>query len=226
MARTDRSAFLANVRRALAAGARREESTAPPTAVRSAAPADGELSSLFEREAVAADATVVRAASIREARDTIASLLHELGAKRVVSGNTELLRELDVRGDEFTVEVCQFGESEAERDALRASEARADVGLTEADYGIAESGTLALLHRPGQGRAISLLPPVHVAVLRTVDLLPDLGALFERLESDERHPASALTFITGPSRTGDIEFVITKGVHGPGALHVVLLDSD
>jgi L-lactate dehydrogenase complex protein LldG len=175
---------------------------------------------------VAADATVVRAASIREARDTIASLLRELGAKRVVSGNTELLRELDVRGDEFTVEVCPLGGSEAERKALRASAAGADVGLTEADYGIAESGTLALLHRPGQGRAISLLPPVHVAVLRTGDLHPDLGALFERLESDERHPASALTFITGPSRTGDIEFVITKGVHGPGALHVVLLDTD
>jgi L-lactate dehydrogenase complex protein LldG len=194
--------------------------------VRSAAPADGDIASLFEREAVAADAAVVRVASIREARDMIASLLRELGAKRVVSGNTELLRELDVRGDEFTVEVCQPGESEAERDALRASEVGADVGLTDADYGIAESGTLALLHRPGQGRAISLLPPVHVAVLRTGDLLPDLSALFERLDSDERHPASALTFITGPSRTGDIEFVITKGVHGPGALHVVLLDTD
>ena len=72
MARTDRSAFLANVRRALAAGARHEESPAPPAALRSAAPPDGELSSLFEREAVAADATVVRAGSIREARDGIA----------------------------------------------------------------------------------------------------------------------------------------------------------
>ncbi len=150
---------------------------------------------------------MLRVASIREALGAIQARLDKLGASRVVRGDTELLRQLDLRGDEVAA-------------------AEADAGVTEADFGIAESGTLALLHRPGQGRGLSLLPPVHIAVLRASDLVPDLGALFHKLQSDARHPASALTFITGPSRTGDIEFVLTKGVHGPGEVYVVLLEDD
>ncbi len=207
MARTDRGAFLAKVRDAVAAGARGDPMDGRPQESSASSPAPRDLAEIFAREAGAADCEVVRAASIREARDAIQGLLDKLGASRIVRGDTELLRDLDLRGDEVAA-------------------AEADAGVTEADFGIAETGTLALLHRPGQGRGISLLPPVHVAILRASDLVPDLGALFRKLESDDRHPASALTFITGPSRTGDIEFVLTKGVHGPGEVHVVLLEDD
>ncbi len=225
MAGSDRASFLAEVRRALVAG----ESGETRSALASASPAEGlpaseALADQFVREARAADAEVTRAASLSDARVAVRKLLLRLGAKRIVQGDTDGLRALGVGGDGLEVRTIRLDES-SQAD-LRALTAAAEVGLTEADYAVAESGTLALLHRPGQGRALSLLPPVHVAIVRAADLVPDLDALFRRLASDPRHPASALTFITGPSRTGDIEFVLTKGVHGPGEVHIVLVEED
>jgi L-lactate dehydrogenase complex protein LldG len=98
----------------------------------------------------------------------------------------------------------------------------ADVGISGVDYALADTGTLVLLARTGQARSISLLPPVHIAIVGAEQLLSCLDDLFPlvRLESDL---ASAITFITGPSRTADIELTLVVGVHGPQELHVVLL---
>ncbi len=66
------------------------------------------------------------------------------------------------------------------------------------------------------------MPPVHVAVLDSRDVVLELAALFEKVAARDALP-SALTFVTGPSRTGDIEQTLTVGVHGPGELHLVLI---
>jgi L-lactate dehydrogenase complex protein LldG len=83
-----------------------------------------------------------------------------------------------------------------------------------------------LLARKGQARSISLLPPVHIAVVKPEQLLSGLSDLFPLLrgEAEGRDLSSAITFITGPSRTADIELTLVVGVHGPQQLHVVLLD--
>ena len=225
MARSDRQSFLAEVRRALVAGGNSETRSAlAPATPHEESPAREALADQFVHEARAADAEVTRVASLSDARVAVRELLSRLGAKRIVQGDTDGLRALEAGGD--GLEICTVGPDESSQADLRALIAAAEVGLTEADYGVAESGTLALLHRPGQGRALSLLPPVHVAIVQAADLLPDLAALFLRLASDPRHPASALTFITGPSRTGDIEFVLTKGVHGPAEVHIVLVEEN
>jgi L-lactate dehydrogenase complex protein LldG len=94
------------------------------------------------------------------------------------------------------------------------------------DHAIADTGTLVLLARTGQARSVSLLPPVHVAVVRPGQILSSLDDLFPVLRHDGNGElASAVTFITGPSRTADIELTLVVGVHGPQELHVVLLDS-
>ena len=223
MARSDRQSFLAEVRRALVAGEGGEaRSPVAPASPPEGLPASEALVDQFVREARAAEAEVTRVASRADARVAIRELLSRLGATRIVQGDTDRLRALGVRGD--GLEISTVGPDESTHAELRTLIAAAEVGLTEADYGVAESGTLALLHRPGQGRALSVLPAIHVAVVWAGDLVPDLAALFKRLESDSRHPASALTFITGPSRTGDIEFVLTKGVHGPGEVHIVVVE--
>ena len=95
--------------------------------------------------------------------------------------------------------------------------------MTGVDYGIAETGTLALLSRPGEGRAVVLVPPLHIAVLHSRNICYELGELFERVIAEEGALPSALTFITGPSSTGDIVLVHTVGVHGPGELHLVII---
>ena len=114
------------------------------------------------------------------------------------------------------------------RQELRALLARADLGLSGVDYVIAETGTLVLMARAGQMRGVSLLPPVHVAVARTsqvIATLADYLLLAQAAGADpQQYLTSCVSFVTGPSRTGDIELKLTVGVHGPGELHLVLMD--
>lgn len=218
----EREDFLARLRTSLAGGG------APPPRPEPRRPAASkdEMAERFVRELAAVGGVVHRAASSGEARLAILDILAARGARRVIRGATQKLRELDLdrslerAGVELTVADLEDG---TPREALREANFTADAGITSADYGVAETGTLALVTRPGQGRAVSLLPPVHVAVLDADDVVAELGALFERVTADGAELPSALTFITGPSRTGDIELVLTVGVHGPKELHVVLL---
>ena len=92
-------------------------------------------------------------------------------------------------------------------------------GVSRAIYGLADTGSVVLAASPDEPRARSLLPDVHVSLLREADILPDLAALFERLDGEL---PSALAIVTGPSRSADIEQKLTVGVHGPGEVHVVL----
>jgi L-lactate utilization protein LutC len=101
--------------------------------------------------------------------------------------------------------------------------AGASVGLSGADAGLAETGSIVVTSGPGRGRLASLLPPVHVAVLRRgaiVFSLPMLIAARPELVT----AGANFVCITGPSRTADIEHVLARGVHGPKDIHVVLVD--
>ncbi len=95
------------------------------------------------------------------------------------------------------------------------------VGVTGAVAGIAETGSLLLTSGAGETLKASLLPEVHIAVLNAAKILPTLA---DALTLPEVREASAGVVITGPSRTADIEMTLTIGVHGPGELHVFLID--
>ena len=103
----------------------------------------------------------------------------------------------------------------------RSVQAAADVGVTGADAGIAETGSLVVLSGDGKPRAASLLPPAHVAIVRRGDLHGSMGEFFAS-RADAIARAACCTFITGPSRTADIELTLTLGVHGPGVVIVVV----
>jgi L-lactate dehydrogenase complex protein LldG len=100
-------------------------------------------------------------------------------------------------------------------------QARADVGVTGCHGAIAETGSLALISGPGCSRTVSLLPPVHVALVRRADLFATMGEFLEA-RREALDAAANCTFVTGPSRTADIELSLTIGVHGPGRVVVVL----
>jgi L-lactate dehydrogenase complex protein LldG len=95
------------------------------------------------------------------------------------------------------------------------------VGVTGALMGIADTGSLVLVGGPGSPLTASLLPEVHVAILKTSALVPSLPNALNRTEVRE---AAAGVIISGPSRTADIEMTLTIGVHGPGELIVFLID--
>jgi L-lactate dehydrogenase complex protein LldG len=106
--------------------------------------------------------------------------------------------------------------------SLREASASAGCGITSADYALADTGTLVMLASPQEARLISLLPPVHIAVVASARVLTSLDELLTVLP----RPAeitSSMVLITGPSRTADIEQILVRGVHGPGEIHVVVV---
>jgi L-lactate dehydrogenase complex protein LldG len=97
----------------------------------------------------------------------------------------------------------------------------AAVGITGAEYALANTGTLVVMSE-SEARLASLLPPVHIAVIESARILSDLDELLLR-EPKPADRTASMVLITGPSRTADIEQILVRGVHGPGELHVVIL---
>jgi len=98
----------------------------------------------------------------------------------------------------------------------------ADLGVSGAQAGIAETGSLVLDAQAELHRLVSLVPPVHVAILRAAAIVTDLGQTLSAL--DRSGDPGAVTLITGPSRTADIELELVIGVHGPRELHAIVLE--
>ena len=173
---------------------------------------------------------VHRAPGVEEAVGYVESLAERLGVGRIVRSGQEVFERvpLDTVLANQGISVTPVVRSDdASRDSLRQEIRRADLGLTGTDYAVAETGSLVILPRRGLSRLVSLVPPVHVALVRPQEVLESLDDLFllRRLEYYQRggEMGSYLNFITGPSRTADIEMTIVTGVHGPKEVHMVLL---
>ncbi len=116
------------------------------------------------------------------------------------------------------------------RKHLRQSFIDADMGITGANVGIAETGSLVIVSNEGNGRLVSTLPPVHVAVMgveKIVETMEDATSVLRVLSRSGtgQQVTTYISYITGPSRTADIELSLTIGVHGPKEVHIILLDN-
>jgi L-lactate dehydrogenase complex protein LldG len=120
-------------------------------------------------------------------------------------------------------DLCQPAQIEVLTENLRDQAGRLHTGLTLADWGIAETGTLLQESSSEDLRLATMLSETHIAVLPVSRLQPDVWALEEELNGLMHSPPRYLAFITGASRTADIERVLALGVHGPLELHVLLL---
>jgi L-lactate dehydrogenase complex protein LldG len=103
------------------------------------------------------------------------------------------------------------------------------IGITSADFCMADSATLVMRTRPGQARTVSLLPSIHVAVIELNQIVADLKELYALLKWDPRARSEGLTncmtFISGPSKTADIEATMVHGAHGPREVVVYVIAS-
>ena len=113
---------------------------------------------------------------------------------------------------------------EVSRSTAKTDLEKVSAGITGCDALVAQTGSVLLTARSGGGRALSVLPVHHVVVATSSQLVPDLPAAFDLLERKYAPDfPSFMTFITGPSRTGDIERVLVLGAHGPRKLTVILV---
>jgi len=112
-----------------------------------------------------------------------------------------------------------------DRGPHREAAAQAGAGLTIADFAVADTGTVGLWTGPGRARVTSLLPPVHLVLLPLAALVATRAEALRRLavKAEQEGWPSQVMFITGPSRTGDIEGELTVGVHGPGQVLVFIV---
>ncbi len=103
------------------------------------------------------------------------------------------------------------------------------IGVTSADFCMADTATLVMRTRPGQARIVSLVPAIHIAVIEFNQIIADLKELYALLRWDpherEEGLTNCLTFISGPSKTADIEATMVHGAHGPREVHLFVITS-
>ena len=235
---SSREAFLARVRQALHSGKQSHHAEAASAengeAVLSVTQSE-DLAVRLQRELEGVGGSVARVQHAAEATEYITRLAEEKGAEVVVRWQSDLLDTLEIDDalaaggtNVHTASPTSEAEAANRRQEMRDLLARADLGLSGVDAVIAETGTLMLTAQPGQMRGVSLLPPVHVAVARTDQVVATFADALRTVrqagQDVQQNLTSCISFVTGPSRTGDIELKLTVGVHGPGELHLVLLD--
>ena len=142
------------------------------------------------------------------------SLVAEQKIQIATAWETPYLRDLGI-----TEMLNSLGVELVSPNASKHDMALCDLGITEADFILPETGTLVLRSSLERPRAVSLLPRFHLAIVRPEMLRADMHQVFAEAK-DHHH----LVFITGPSRTADIELTVTLGVHGPKKLYVWMMD--
>lgn len=173
----------------------------------------------FKTRAEAVSAEVHRFATKAEALEFILTLLREQSIadeyqSRAVWCNGPLL---DGVNRQRLMEQIPGLTFDVTREAAEASK----IGISQVEWGIADTGTLVTDAAPVERRLVSSLPPIHVAVISTDAIQPDMAAALARLHPER---CGYISMITGPSRTADIERVLTIGVHGPSRLIIVFVD--
>lgn len=212
--------------RLLESAAPRPSSFLPVTQIDDTSP-EG-LLSRFSEELIRLKGEVFICDHDQAARDQIAALLREHGATRALAWDFACipLPELaeTVRGLGIEV-ICPETHDEFRAETLSTAET-AQVSITGVDAAAAATGTLIVTTAPGKGRIPTILAPVHIAIVRQRQIIPRIEDWVRTLRADGMaavHASANFCFITGPSRTGDIEMELILGVHGPGRVQVVIV---
>ncbi len=206
---------------------RMREAEPSPTLVanRPATARPQDLTAHFARAAEEAQAEVSIVSGIDAARRRVETILVEVHARAIVVSPDAALHPWSCTTLPAAAAMSTVVRFAGLPEAGRAEALAADAGITLASFGLADTGTLVACAAPGDHRLDSLLPPVHIALLPAARIVPGLAELLARLRADGAFDShSAITFITGPSRTADIELTLTIGVHGPKKLFVIVVD--
>lgn len=191
--------------------------SAPPGNYQPMVPlADTSLAGLTARFVQEAEKLACEVHQVADEEAALAAILGIVGADTAVSAWE--LEQIPLKGLSEALQNASVTISEPDNPDVR-------VGITGADAALAATGSLVLLSGNGRYRAPSLLPPVHIAILRQNQILPDIESWWaqQRERSLERiRAASNVVVISGASRTADIAMELILGMHGPRELHIIL----
>ena len=222
-----RSQMFERIRRSLSSAVLPSSLNSVPASARNSSGGSGDLVEMFARELKALGVKVFLPSNSGEGVDIAIDLLRNSCASREVLtwDDSEIpLPELGLalqKSGFVRLDTNLPADLELRRQRL-AELGRASAGLTGAQAGLADTGTLALLSGPKRPRLASLLPPLHLSILSRRAIYTSMAAYFEARPKDILQ-ASNLVFITGPSRTADIEQNLTVGVHGPRELATIIV---
>ncbi|MCG7382366.1 LUD domain-containing protein [Paenibacillus sp. ACRRY] len=176
----------------------------------------------FTDNFVSVGAHIARVKNLEEASAFITTKANELGAKYVIRQNEQELDELLLEANLPEVQISVWNSKPDENWKARAAEA--DIGVVMADYATAYTGSVTVLSSPEKGRAVSLLPTVLIIIIPVERLRTRLGETLNRFDEVGRENLPAgIHFISGPSRSSDIENDLTIGVHGPGVVYGLIM---
>ncbi|WP_373230912.1 lactate utilization protein C [Cohnella sp.] len=183
---------------------------------------EGERIKRFTANFLSVGGHVQRLANMEEARRFIADKATELSARYVLRYNEPELASLDLEGALPNARVSVWNEDPAQYWKARAAEA--DIGVILADYAAAYTGSITVLSSKNKGRSVSLLPTVLMAIIPIDRLKTRLGEIMVHFDEGGRESLPAgIHFISGPSRSADIENDLTIGVHGPGVVYALIV---
>jgi L-lactate dehydrogenase complex protein LldG len=215
---TAREEVLASIRKNLAASAAFEEGRPGPR--KAGLTKGGGLSEesavtsieRFRKSVESVGGKCVKVDKIEAAVKALRSIIDKVDPSRIAFSDSPVIAEIR---DSITTDA-EIIDKAAARELFGC-----DIGITSAQWAIAETGTLVLESGKEFSRLTSLLPPVHVCVLYAASIRETMVEILEAIKNDL---SPAVTFITGPSRTSDIELTLAIGVHGPRELHVIVID--
>jgi L-lactate dehydrogenase complex protein LldG len=219
-----RDAILGSIRRNLAAsapfdavheehhGGRETAEITYPASILST----GELAEMFRENLVSIGGNCAITDNRKQAAGLIREVIGNSNAKKIAVSDSVLAH--DITSGLKSIEIVE----NAGKEELFSC----DVGITGAQWGIAETGTLVLESGKERNRLASLVPPIHIALLEAKNIRQRMSEILTLVSDGERSgdQSRAVTFITGPSRTSDIELTLAIGVHGPAELHVFIIN--
>jgi L-lactate dehydrogenase complex protein LldG len=223
---SDRTSVLDDVRQALGHRATVTPEPLDPFIEPAFAPGADSLIARFTQEATAVSARVHRLSGKLELVEKILEMCAHQAGEVALSG-AALITQMELGATLAARGLTTFESHETDHEALISRLANSAVGVTAADYAIAETGTIVLTSDEPNALLVSLLPPVHIALVRAGQVVASIDETIIRLSKDRMegvNPSRSVTMITGPSRTSDVELILSIGVHGPKELHVIILD--
>lgn len=224
----DRQAFFERIRKPLGRGGRGDAPAEPPSETPPAVPE--QLARLASREddLVATAVKQMEASGMKPQRcrrddvnSRLGELLDEIKPQSAAIPEAALARHFDIASvlNERSIRRIESAGGNF-RDQFDA-----DVGITDVRCVLAETGTLVMATDASHSRGPSLVPPVHIAIVKASDIVPDMLDFYAGLKGlPPSDLPSSIAYITGPSKTADIEGVLVTGIHGPQTVHVLVVE--